>query len=312
VVTRAGMAESALREVFPTVEECYRAAFDEGLSRLSRTVSDATAREEAWLERVRSGLVAFLGFFDDEPSWARLLMLDTPLSAVVTFECRQRLHDLLARLLEPSADVGERRAAGAAAASPLLLATLTGELVVGGVLSVIRTSMFEHRDSKLVELAPSLMAFIVAPYLGQAAAKAELEGRPSAAKAELERRPSATAELVARRPGPAREQAISRAAELPVRATRRTTMVLQAIARAPYSNNREVAQAAGLTDEGQASKLLARLEHKGVIENVGVGAARGEPNAWLLTASGRRAVELLGEGLASDSPTGRIRTRGGV
>ena len=67
---------------------------------------------------------------------------------------------------------------GRAAGSPLL-ATLTGELVVGGVFSVIRTSMLEGDGGKLVELAPSLMAFIVAPYLGQAAAQAELEGRPS-------------------------------------------------------------------------------------------------------------------------------------
>ena len=64
---------------------------------------------------------------------------------------------------------------------------------------------------------------------------------------------------------------LSRAAELPIRATHRTTLVLRAIARAPYSNNREVAQAAGLADEGQTSKLLARLERQGVIENVGVG-----------------------------------------
>jgi hypothetical protein len=90
-------------------------------------------------------------------------------------------------------------------------------------------------------------------------------------------------------------RAVARAGELPVRATHRTALVLRAIARAPYSNNREIAQAAGLADEGQTSKLLARLAARGVIENVGVGAARGEPNAWLLTASGRRAVELLDE-----------------
>ena len=166
----------------------------------------------------------------------------------------------------------------------MLLATLGGELVVGGVFSVIRTSMLEGDRGKLVELAPSLMAFIVAPYLGQAAAQAELEGRPSR-----------VGEVSATKSNVTRAQAISGAGELPVRATHRTTLVLRAIGRAPYSNNREVAQAAGLSDEGQTSKLLARLERQGVIENVGIGAMRGEPNAWLLTASGRRAVELLKE-----------------
>jgi DNA-binding MarR family transcriptional regulator len=84
-------------------------------------------------------------------------------------------------------------------------------------------------------------------------------------------------------------------------------MVLRAIAQAPYSSNREIADAAGLTDEGQTSKLLARLERRGVIENVGIGAARGEPNAWLLTASGQRALAVI-EASASAHPTGtRIR-----
>ena len=102
-----------------------------------------------------------------------------------------------------------------------------------------------------------------------------------------------------------RARAISRAVGLPVRATHRTTLVLRAIAQAPYSTNREVAQAAELADEGQASKLLARLERQGVIENVGLGPARGEPNAWVLTASGRRSVELINQSFASGGPRPR-------
>ena len=243
---------------------------------------------------MRSGLVALLGFCDDYPSWARLLLLEAPMDPGVTFECRQRLHDMLAHLLD------HHQPAGIPAGPPLLTAALTGELIVGGVFSVIRTSLLDGDDRKLVELAPSLMAFAVTPYLGQAAGQAELEGRRS------DNRESSLS-------GPQRKRAqlISRAAELPVRATYRTTLVLRAIAQAPYANNREVAQTAGLLDEGQASKLLARLERQGVIENVGVGAVRGEPNAWLLTASGRRTVELLSETFATGAPQPRrVRTRG--
>jgi hypothetical protein len=81
--------------------------------------------------------------------------------------------------------------------------------------------------------------------------------------------------------------------------------VLRTIARSPYANNREVARAAGLVDEGQASKLLARLERQGVIENVGLGPARGEPNAWVLTPAGRRAVALINERYAAGTPRAR-------
>ncbi len=300
VATRAGVTESELREVFPTITECYRAAYEQGVGRLSRTVTTAADRHDGWLERVRAGLVALLGFFDDHPTWARLLVLEASVSAGVIFERRQRLHDVLAGLLD------HHQPAGIPAGSPRLAPALTGELIVGGVFSVIRTSMLERDGGKLVELAPSLMAFIVAPYLGLAVARAESDGEGARDAQGLANAPARS-----RREELARAGAISRAAELPIRATHRTTLVLRAIARAPYSNNREIAQAAGLVNEGQASKLLARLERRGVIENVGVGAARGEPNAWLLTASGQRAVELIDETVASGAGRPRRkRTRG--
>jgi AcrR family transcriptional regulator len=271
VATRAGVSEADFNAIFASVEECYCAAYEQALGRLARTVATAAGRQDGWLERVRSGLVALLGHFDDHPSWARLLVLDAPINVGVSFKCTRRLYDVLAGLLE------HHQPAGIPAESSQLIPVRTGELIVGGVFAAIRTTMLGNDGAKLVELAPSLMAFIVAPYLGQAAAQAELDGRPSESSASSLSRPARK-----------RARAISRAAELPVRATHRTTLVLRAIAQAPYSNNREVAQAAGLLDEGQASKLLARLERHGVIENVGVGATRGEPNAWLLTAPGRR------------------------
>ena len=70
-------------------------------------------------------------------------------------------------------------------------------------------------------------------------------------------------------------------------------LVLRAIAQAPRSNNRAIAQAAGLSDEGQTSKLLSRLKHQGLVENVGLGQAYGEPNAWLLTREGRGSRQAL-------------------
>jgi hypothetical protein len=63
--------------------------------------------------------------------------------------------------------------------------------------------------------------------------------------------------------------------------------------------NRTVADCAGIADQGQISKLLARLHRLGLIENAGAGATRGEPNAWTLTAKGREV-----EGAIS-SPTER-------
>ena len=131
---------------------------------------------------------------------------------------------------------------------------------------MIRGHIVEHPERSFAALTPALMSFILRSY------------RALDPDAEL---------------GP------------PVRATYRTTCVLAAIAARPRSNNREIASAAGLRDEGQTSKLLSRLEQRGLVENVGLGAAYGEPNAWLLTAPGRRVLKT-GRG-PSAARAGRLK-----
>jgi hypothetical protein len=58
-------------------------------------------------------------------------------------------------------------------------------------------------------------------------------------------------------------------------------------------SNRRIADAAGVSDQGQISKLLARLEHLGLIANHGAGPARGEPNVWKLTAKGEQIEHTI-------------------
>ena len=56
---------------------------------------------------------------------------------------------------------------------------------------------------------------------------------------------------------------------------------------------RAIGEGAGITDQGQISRLLARLERLGLLTNTGNGQARGESNAWQLTPLGQRITEQL-------------------
>ena len=73
---------------------------------------------------------------------------------------------------------------------------------------------------------------------------------------------------------------------LEMRLTYRTLRVLSAIAAEPGVSNRRVADAAGVLDQGQISKLLARLERLGLVQNTADGQPKGAPNAWILTGRG--------------------------
>lgn len=78
-----------------------------------------------------------------------------------------------------------------------------------------------------------------------------------------------------------------------MRFTYRTMRVLVSVAENPGSSNRSIAEGAGIADQGQASKLLARLHRLGLIENKGGDPARGEANAWILTHTGQQVQDSI-------------------
>ena len=62
------------------------------------------------------------------------------------------------------------------------------------------------------------------------------------------------------------------------------------------ASNRQIADQAGVHDQGQISKLLTRLQRLGLIDNTGHGQPNGEPNAWTLTPHGTQVEQALTAG----------------
>jgi hypothetical protein len=280
VVTHPTATVSAFYGDLDSREERFLAVFAGAVERLAHAAREAAVREQGWQSWIHRGLEALLAALDDEPRRARLLLGDSPLTETVAEECRQRLQRVLGELIEgeggPSATADEQAQA------------LRRELVASGVFSVIRRRMLAAQARPLVELAPSLTAFIVASCRADAEALGGSEPKPAGKSAR-----------------------VGGAGRLPIRATQRTLLVLRAIATAPRLSNREIAEAGGLSDEGQTSRLLGRLERHGLIENVGRGHASGEPNAWLLTAAGERVAKQISDGFAaSASARASKRVRG--
>jgi DNA-binding IclR family transcriptional regulator len=79
-----------------------------------------------------------------------------------------------------------------------------------------------------------------------------------------------------------------------MRLTYRTARVLEGVGAHPGVSNRQVADNAGIGDQGQVSKLLRRLQRLGLLANQGEGAhAKGEPNAWMLTPRGEHLTQSI-------------------
>src|ERR1022692_2533019 len=275
VVARAGVSRRTFYELFADREECFLGAFDAAYARAARHVLDAYDPRAKWVERIRSALVALLGFLDSEPASAQLLIVG---SLGAGHGAQQRRRRGIAQIVSILDEARTESKAGSE------LPPLTAEGIVGGVLSVLHSRLLDPNDTqpgKLIELTGPLMAMIVLPYLGPAAARKEL-ARP-----------------VPKQPAGSRREEGNLLGNLEMRLTYRTVRVLMATATHPGSSNRVIADTAEVTDQGQMSKLLARLHDIGLIENTGGGATRGEPNAWTLTEKGWRVQGAIAEQTAS-------------
>lgn len=266
IVARSGVSRRTFYELFEDRDACFTAAFEEAVQRAAARVAPAFGQDGAWPERVRRGLRALLEFLDDEPALGGLCIVDALSAGPAALEHRARVVGALV------AAVDEGRHEARAGSRP---SRLTAEGVVGGVLAVLYARLAEPNPKPLVGLLNAFVGMIVLPYLGPATAARE------AARAA---------------PKPRRRAAHSRSNPLEgldMRLTYRTMRVLMAIASGPAASNRQVADAAGVQDQGQISKLLARLEQLALIENENdrLGPTRGEPNAWRLTQRGSE-VEL--------------------
>jgi AcrR family transcriptional regulator len=259
VVSRAGVSRRTFYEVFADREDCFLGAFEEGIAQASRYALDSYDPAAAWAERIGMALAALLSFLDAHRDVGLLLIVGSLGAGTSALERRRRV---VAQIV---AVVDEGRAGSKSVAD---LPPLAAEGIVGGVLSVLHSRLLEESGERLLDLTGPLMSMIVLPYLGPAAARREL-ARPA---------PTSPYASEASAPDPLRR--------LGMRLTYRTVRVLLAVAATPGGSNRQVADAAGIGDQGQISKLLARLHGLGLIENAGAGSVRGAPNSWVLTAKG--------------------------
>ncbi len=277
VVERSGVSRRTFYEVFDDCEDCVLTALADALARVRSRVQPAyNAAGSEWRGRIRAGLAELLAFFEERPEIALLLVVQWPACGATALARRR---SLLAELAGVLREGGART--GGRAEPPELMA----EGVVGGVVSILEGRLSGPAPAGgLSALLNPLMSMIVLPYLGPAAARAELV-RPLPAPARSGARDDDDEPLL-------RDPLMG----LDIRLTYRTARVLAAVAQLDgqglATSNRMIAQAADITDQGQISKLLIRLQKHGLVSNLNPrqGTPHGGPNAWTLTPDGR-AVE---------------------
>jgi hypothetical protein len=262
--------QRAATVVVPVYEGATSAREAQGTRR-----AHSNRRAHSWRERTRTGLAVLLAFLDAEPALARLLVVEALAGGPLVLESRARAVAVLIGAVEEG-----REEARAGSGAP----ELSAEGVVGAVIAIVHARMLTAPPggpTALVELTSQLMGIVALPYLGLAAAMRESVV------------PVATVTHIGGGDTHAREDPFR---DLPMRLTYRTACVLSSIANAPGASSKQVADIAGISDQGQISRLLSRLERLGLIHNDGAPPGRGEAKAWTLTERGQGVVVAVGNG----------------
>ncbi len=270
ITSRARVSRRTFYELFADREACLAAVLEDALGLIRAELAVAGLEGRAWRERIRIGLFTILSFLDREPVLARVCVVQALRGGPRVLERREAVLAQLAGV------VGEGRLQSARAER---CTPLTAEGLVGAAFSIVYARLLRGERGPLTGLLGELMGMIVLPYQGAGVARRE-QARPAPALS-----PSA-----ARGSDGLPESVRDPLGGVAMRLTYRTARVLEGIAelggRGSSPSNREVGERAGITDPGQVSKLLARLERLGLLANTGPGRVKGEPNAWSLTAKG--------------------------
>jgi AcrR family transcriptional regulator len=270
ITAHARVSRRTFYELFTNREECIAAVLQSTAEQVRNALKAASLQDVAWGEQMRLGLWRILCFLDSEPGLARVLVLAAQRGSGPVLAEREAIIHQLAALV----DEGRAGKTGGGCSE------LTAQGVLGATLAIISADLARQGQHKpLTRLFGELLGIILLPYFGSTVTRRE-QARPA---------PSLPPAIAS----PGRPTGVDPLAGLQMRLTYRTAQILQGIGAYPGASNRQAADYAGISDQGQVSKLLARLERLGLLTNNGAGQLRGEPNSWQLTSKGQLVTESI-------------------
>jgi AcrR family transcriptional regulator len=168
VCRRAVASREEFAAEFPSKEDCFLAAWDAVNERFVRRCVGAYQAPGRWRDRLRAAAEEFLAFVEEEPSGARVLLVEL-LEAGPRGRARR---DLSVRSFASLFDAGR-----AELANPKALPYEVALAISGSIFVTLRRQLVERSGSP-EELMRELMCMAVMPYLGVEAAMREL-GEPA-------------------------------------------------------------------------------------------------------------------------------------
>lgn len=154
IVRRAGVARKTLYDNFEGKEEVFLAAFDGARDEVLRRVEESSAEAGGdWQDRVEAGLAAFLAYVAEQPTLARMCMIEALSATPATTKRYEDALDVFVELTRRALPRDER------------LPETIAETLVGGVAWIVYQQIRRGEAERAEDLLPELTEFMVAPFL---------------------------------------------------------------------------------------------------------------------------------------------------
>jgi AcrR family transcriptional regulator len=160
IVKRAGVARKTLYDNFEGKEEVFLAAFDAARDEALRRVEEGGDADDGdWQDRVEGGLAAFLGYVAEQPTLARMCMIEALSATPATTKRHEDALEAFVKLTRETLPKDER------------VPGTIAESLVGGVAWVVSKQIRRGEAEGAEDLLPELTEFMMAPYLGASMAE---------------------------------------------------------------------------------------------------------------------------------------------
>jgi AcrR family transcriptional regulator/predicted transcriptional regulator len=283
LVARAGLSRGTFYALFADLDSCLAAVLEDLAGDVEAAFESSHPASSA-VDGIALGLAGALRTGDADRSRAICCLTPAASHEPQLLAAQARAEARLAGAIERArSELDEGRDASGRA--------VRSSLAAQAVLRRAREHLGEAPQRRLIELFGELMVLIAGPRLAASGIWGTTAPPPSAAPGA--KRPAAAGARAARGEdnGETRPPAGAAAGAGDLRLTPRTREVLEVLKDNPGATNRGLARDAGGVDRGQISKLLRRLEDRGLIANRGEVEYSWSPNTWFLTDRGRELIE---------------------
>jgi AcrR family transcriptional regulator len=152
IVELAGVSRPTFYEYFENKEQCFAAAYEDGVERLVAAVGGAVEGERGWDARLASGLAAALAFLAASPQLAHLLLVESLAAARPARLAHEETLDRLAEALRPPSEFADGGA----------ISEETARLMAGGVASLLSGRILAGEAELLAESHDLLLGYLLA------------------------------------------------------------------------------------------------------------------------------------------------------